>query len=98
MTELIRCSCTRINNPWRRFCGGCGLSLAPACACGFVNGKSDRFCGGCGVAMNLAVDVKGLGASTVRARPANVERPSREESTMPIELLREIIVDTNADA
>lgn len=46
--ELIRCACTRINDPWRRFCGGCGRHLEPACGCGFVNAKSDAYCGGCG--------------------------------------------------
>lgn len=48
MAELIRCSCTRVNDPWRRYCGGCGKQLQPSCGCGFVNAKSDRFCGGCG--------------------------------------------------
>ena len=50
MPEIIRCACTRINDPWRRFCGGCGAMLAPACSsCGFVNSRHDRFCGGCGI-------------------------------------------------
>lgn len=47
--ELTRCACTRINDPWRRFCGGCGKRLQPSCRCGFVNAPSDMFCGGCGV-------------------------------------------------
>lgn len=51
MADIVRCSCTRINDPWRRFCGACGSALAPACRCGFVNAKHDRFCGGCGSAM-----------------------------------------------
>jgi hypothetical protein len=41
-----------VNNPWRRYCGGCGSKLQPACTgCGFVNSKTDRFCGGCGDAV-----------------------------------------------
>lgn len=47
--DFVRCACTRINDPWRRFCGGCGRHLEPGCKCGFVNAKSDTFCGGCGV-------------------------------------------------
>lgn len=46
--DFIRCACTRLNDPWRHFCGGCGRKLAPSCTCGFVNAKSDAFCGGCG--------------------------------------------------
>jgi hypothetical protein len=72
MLELVRCSCTRVNNPWRRFCGGCGKALAPACgACKFVNGRGDRFCGGCGKTLVL-------------------QKP--EQSTMPIEVLDDMIV------
>ena len=55
MNEIIRCKCTRVNVPWRRFCGVCGASLQPSCGgCGFVNAKHDRFCGGCGVAVFAA--------------------------------------------
>jgi hypothetical protein len=46
--EFIRCACTRMNDPWRHYCGGCGRKLQPACSCGFVNARSDAFCGGCG--------------------------------------------------
>lgn len=43
-------SCQRANASNRRFCGGCGASLAAPCpSCGFQNEASDRFCGGCGV-------------------------------------------------
>lgn len=67
--ELVRCTCTRINDPWRRFCGGCGATLAPACSsCGFVNSRHDRFCGGCGIHVATC---EFLSADTVRApKPA----------------------------
>jgi hypothetical protein len=89
--EIIRCACTRINDPWRRFCGGCGTMLAPACnSCGFVNSRHDRFCGGCGihVATSQLHD-----ADTVRAaRPADPfstitkvnERPITKVNERPI--------------
>lgn len=51
MKEFTRCTCTRMNDPWRRFCGGCGRKLEPGCGCGFVNAKSDQFCGGCGTSV-----------------------------------------------
>jgi hypothetical protein len=42
-------SCRRENDPWRKFCGGCGGSLPGCCkTCGSVNRQDDRFCGGCG--------------------------------------------------
>lgn len=49
MSEQIRCSCSRLNDPWRRYCGGCGTALGTGCLCGFPNSDTDRFCGGCGV-------------------------------------------------
>lgn len=95
MPELIRCSCSRINDPWRRFCGGCGHSLAPSChTCGFVNSRNDRFCGGCGT--NIA-KLDPLAAGTVRGRPVRLPPPEvrseakREEpTTMPIEILEDL--------
>jgi protein-L-isoaspartate O-methyltransferase len=56
--ELTRCACTRINDPWRRFCGGCGKHLQPSCRCGFVNSPNDLFCGGCGDRVALASRAK----------------------------------------
>lgn len=53
--DFIRCACTRVNDPWRHFCGGCGRKLGPSCGCGFVNCKSDAFCGGCGKGVSRAV-------------------------------------------
>ena len=50
--DFHRCKCTRLNDPWRRFCGGCGHKLEPGCACGFVNCLSDRYCGGCGTTVS----------------------------------------------
>lgn len=42
-------SCHRANDPWRRFCGGCGSGLPGGCiTCGAVNRIDERFCGGCG--------------------------------------------------
>ncbi len=43
-------SCQRDNAANRRFCGGCGASLAAPCpTCSFQNDAADRFCGGCGL-------------------------------------------------
>lgn len=51
--DIIRCACTRMNDPWRRFCGGCGRKLEPGCrSCGFINAKADHFCGGCGTTVS----------------------------------------------
>ena len=94
MPELIRCSCTRINDPWRRFCGGCGLALAPACgSCSFVNNKHDRFCGGCGTSLGKAGH---LAAGTVRGNPVRVS-PSKplvsagkQEQTIPLDVIEEV--------
>jgi Double zinc ribbon len=47
MTILCR-TCRRSNDPWRRFCGGCGSNLPGGCThCGVVNKPDDKFCGGC---------------------------------------------------
>jgi hypothetical protein len=48
MLAPLHCGCGRDNDPWRRFCGGCGSALGVPCACGFCNRSDDRFCGGCG--------------------------------------------------
>jgi hypothetical protein len=75
VTDLVRCSCTRINDPWRRFCGGCGAQLAPACRCGFVNGRHDKFCGGCGHLVSRLDFPQSASPfsmpDTVRARPGH---------------------------
>lgn len=49
VNEQIQCACSRLNDPWRRYCGGCGTALGTGCLCGFPNSDTDRFCGGCGV-------------------------------------------------
>ena len=69
--DFIRCGCTRMNDPWRKFCGGCGRKLGPGCGCGFVNAKSDHFCGGCGV-------------NVLPSRPA---RATDEPTTIPIDII-----------
>ncbi|HTL31764.1 MAG TPA: hypothetical protein VL326_01500 [Kofleriaceae bacterium] len=81
MTELVRCVCSRLNNAWRSYCGGCGSALQPRCDCGFVNGKSDRFCGGCGVAM---VSVFRAPSSTLKVTNAN-------ESTIPLDIIKDAL-------
>jgi class 3 adenylate cyclase len=44
--------CRVENSVGRRFCAGCGASLAPRCpACGFANEPGAKFCGGCGEAV-----------------------------------------------
>jgi len=55
MSEFLRCNCTRLNHPWRQFCGGCGSRLPSSCtACGFANSKNDSFCGGCGIKIEIS--------------------------------------------
>ena len=81
MTELVRCGCSRLNNAWRSYCGGCGSALEPRCDCGFVNGKNDRFCGGCGVAM-----VSQLRPSSPIVRPSNAN-----ETTIPLDIIKDAL-------
>ena len=52
---LLCPQCRAENSDGRRFCAGCGASLAPRChACGFANEPDAKFCGGCGEAVDLA--------------------------------------------
>ncbi len=45
-------NCGAENREDRRFCAGCGASLALPCpACGFGNEPGEKFCGGCGTAL-----------------------------------------------
>lgn len=81
MTDLVRCSCSRLNNAWRSYCGGCGAGLQPRCDCGFVNGKHDRFCGGCGVAM----------VSAFRAPSSSVRVTNTNESTIPLDIIKDAL-------
>jgi hypothetical protein len=72
--------CSRLNNAWRSYCGGCGSALQPRCDCGFVNGKSDRFCGGCGVAM------------VSQLRPSSAMRVTNtNESTIPLDIIKDAL-------
>ena len=82
MTELVRCVCSRLNNAWRSYCGGCGSALQPRCDCGFVNCKSDRFCGGCGVAM-----VSRLRPPT----PSSTRATNANESTIPLDIIKDAL-------
>lgn len=99
MPDLIRCQCTRINDPWRRFCGGCGSQLAHACAdCGFTNSRNDRFCGGCGHKIGAGSyvapspvrvgSIKQLFTSLTQGTEA--PKAKDEPTTMPIEIFEEI--------
>jgi hypothetical protein len=81
MTELVRCACSRLNNAWRSYCGGCGSALEPRCECGFVNGKSDRFCGGCGVAM----------VSKLRASTPSIRVTNSNETTIPLDIIKDAL-------
>ena len=85
MTDLVRCACSRLNNAWRSYCGGCGSALEPRCMCGFVNGKNDRFCGGCGVAMLSPLRAS---SSTLRSP---VAAPDSSESTIPLDIIKDAL-------
>jgi class 3 adenylate cyclase len=51
---MLCLQCRAENSAGRRFCAGCGVSLAPRCqACGFANEPDAKFCGGCGEAVAL---------------------------------------------
>ena len=78
----IKCaSCRRENDPWRKYCGGCGSGLAGGCkSCGSVNRLDDKFCGGCGKAQ--------------RAIPS-VGKPQTFDTTTPIDIAQ-IVSETNA--
>jgi len=80
----IKCgSCHRENDPWRRFCGGCGSGLPGGCkACGAVNRQDEKFCGGCGKAQ--------------RAIPSLV-KPQKFDTTTPIDI-EQILSETNASS
>lgn len=66
MTTCPRCE--RPNGAKRRYCGGCGLFLAPACrTCDFSNDSDDQFCGGCGG------ELVGPCAASLGAHPADVD-------------------------
>jgi hypothetical protein len=72
-----RCGCERENDPWRRFCGGCGAALGLACStCGFSNQATDRFCGGCGGVCSRG----GL-----QRKPPPVQQPAHAQ-TVPIDI------------
>jgi hypothetical protein len=94
VAEFVRCSCTRINDPWRRFCGGCGARLAPACGCGFVNTRHDRYCGGCGSKVARldwpsAPPPSFFTPDTVRDTKPTSE-PKSHDQTIPLEILDDI--------
>jgi class 3 adenylate cyclase/predicted ATPase len=57
----MRCPrCHAENREGRRFCGGCGLSLAGVCpSCGFGNEPHEQFCGGCGERLSMATTPAG---------------------------------------
>jgi hypothetical protein len=73
MMATIPCAaCQRPNLADRRFCGGCGASLAlPCTACKFSNHGVDRFCGGCGIATGAADAIKPT--ATKAARGARID-------------------------
>jgi hypothetical protein len=76
----ISCTvCRRSNNPWRKFCGGCGTAFAGACKCGCVNAPEDRFCGGCGGAVRSTARMKQF------AESENVTMKIALEELMPAE-------------
>ncbi|MBL0220938.1 MAG: zinc ribbon domain-containing protein [Myxococcales bacterium] len=80
MASSIRCpSCRHDNDSWRKHCGGCGSGLPGGCVtCGAVNSPTDRFCGGC---------ARALRRTAREVKPAN-------DSTMPIDVLTDLIPDT----
>jgi hypothetical protein len=61
----LHCGCGRDNDPWRKFCGGCGAALGSPCSCGFANRSDDRFCGGCGT-------VRRAGAATPASKQGTI--------------------------
>ena len=90
MASPILCTCKRINDPWRSFCGACGRKLEPACKCGFVNMKADKYCGGCGC--SIAPDVMPSvppPRAVVKARPPP---PPPKQGTVPIEMVHGAIM------
>lgn len=77
MASSITCrSCRHDNDPWRKFCGGCGSGLPGACSgCNEVNGPTDKFCGGCAKRLRRVERPK---------EPAN-------DGTIPIDVLNDIV-------
>ncbi len=53
---MICANCGTENEPGRKFCGECGVSLAQACPnCGTANAPGIKFCGECGTALATGV-------------------------------------------
>jgi class 3 adenylate cyclase/tetratricopeptide (TPR) repeat protein len=53
---VICANCGTENEPGRKFCGECGVSLAQACPnCGTANAPGIKFCGECGTALAAGV-------------------------------------------
>ena len=79
-TAPMHCGCGNDNDPWRRFCGGCGAALGAGCGtCGYINRSDDRFCGGCG----------GVCARSTVGRtrpPGRKPAPAEHKQTIPIDL------------
>lgn len=69
----MTCTCGRVNDPHRCYCGGCGTRIAGACTrCRFVNALDDGFCGGCGAKLTSAVRM----AAPPPARPTSSPAPT----------------------
>lgn len=82
MSTIMCRACRRANDPWRRFCGGCGSNLPGGCVhCHTVNRSDDKFCGGCGKPQRAM-------PSTL---PATFKEPQQE--TTPIDIT-DVIAET----
>jgi predicted amidophosphoribosyltransferase len=78
---VICAACGTENAASKRFCRGCGASLAAACpACGSAVTADDRFCGECGAPLGPATLAP---ADAVPAAPAPVE-PSTERRLVTV--------------
>ena len=76
-------NCGAENREGRRFCAGCGASLALPCpACGFGNEPDENFCGGCGAALGEQPSADPSVPSQPEKREAGTPEAERRQLTV----------------
>ena len=76
-------NCGAENREGRRFCAGCGASLALPCpACGFGNEPGENFCGGCGAALGEQPSADPSVPSQPEKREAGTPEAERRQLTV----------------
>ncbi len=105
MAPTICClACRHDNDPWRKYCGGCGGGLPGGCGtCAAINAQTDAFCGGCGTRLREArarnkkpTAQKSIpNEATQLARGGPRKKPPGNK-TVQIDVLTDIVSETSA--